>query len=256
MRLTSMTLCAVLAIGCGDNGGGETTAGSESSTGGTASTSGAGPTSEGTSSSGELPTTGGGNSSGGTGTGSETGDESSGESGSSEGTGTTGGGLDCEALSVTPLVPTKVFTGYEGSEDLAFDGKGGLALKRDGNVVIVRADLSETTLAMGVPPAYGTRFLADGRLLVALPQAGKVIAVVGPASAADSALDAVVAQGIDARRAAADPRDLPTLPLAAIPGWDRRNTDAEFIASAPCFRPRPAGRVYAPPLVLGEPERR
>ena len=177
MRLTSMTLCAVLAIGCGDNGGGETTAGSESSTGGTASTSGAGPTSEGTSSSGELPTTGGGNSSGGTGTGSETGDESSGESGSSEGTGTTGGGLDCEALSDTPLVPTKVFTGYEGSEDLAFDGKGGLALKRDGNVVIVRADLSETTLAMGVPPAYGTRFLADGRLLVALPQAGKVIAV-------------------------------------------------------------------------------
>lgn len=177
MRLNSMTLCAVLAIGCGDNGGGETTAGSESSTGGTASTSGAGPTSEGTSSSGELPTTGGGNSSGGTGTGSETGDESSGESGSSEGTGTTGGGLDCEALSDTPLVPTKVFTGYEGSEDLAFDGKGGLALKRDGNVVIVRADLSETTLAMGVPPAYGTRFLADGRLLVALPQAGKVIAV-------------------------------------------------------------------------------
>lgn len=86
--------------------------------------------------------------------------------------------------------------------------------------------------------------------------AGKVIAVVGPASAADSALDAVVAQGIDTRRAAADPRDLPTLPLAAIPGWDPRNTDAGFIASAPCFRPRPPGRVYAPPLVLGEPERR
>lgn len=80
--------------------------------------------------------------------------------------------------------------------------------------------------------------------------AGKVIAVIGSTSADRPLLDAVVAQGIDQRRAAADPRDLPTLPLAAIPGWDPRNTDAEFIASAPCFRPRPAGRVYAPPLVL------
>ena len=41
-----------------------------------------------------------------------------------------------------------------------------------------------------------------------------------------------------------------TLPLAAIPGWDLRNHDPEFIASAECFRPKPAGRVYAPPLRL------
>jgi hypothetical protein len=86
--------------------------------------------------------------------------------------------------------------------------------------------------------------------------AGKVIAVIGPTSAERLMVDAVVAQGIDQRRAAADPRDLPTLPLAAIPGWDPRNTDPAFIASAPCFRPRPAGRIYAPPLVLDAPERR
>lgn len=86
--------------------------------------------------------------------------------------------------------------------------------------------------------------------------AGKVIAVIAPAGTGHSALDAVVAQGLEQGRAAADPRDLPTLPLAAIPGWDPRNTDLAFIASAPCFRPRPAGRIYAPPLVLAQEERR
>ena len=170
MRLNFVTLCAALAIGCGDNGG-ETTTGSGSSTSAAASTSGS--TGAG-SSSGTLPTSGGAESSG---SGTSTGDLTTGsESGSSESTGTTGDGLDCEALSDVPLAPEKVFVGYEGSEDLAFDGQGSVALKRDGNVVLVRADLSETMLA-GVPPAYGTRFMADGRLLVALPQAGKVIAV-------------------------------------------------------------------------------
>ena len=37
---------------------------------------------------------------------------------------------------------------------------------------------------------------------------------------------------------------------------DPRNTDPAFIASAPCFRPRPPGRIYAPPLVLAQEERR
>lgn len=176
MRLNCMTLCAALTLGCGGDGGGETSAssGSGGSSGGAASTSGEGPTSAGSSSGGEVPTTGGSESSGGGET--STGEPVTGsESGSSSGT--TGEGIDCEAFSDTPLVPTKVFNSFEGSEDLAFDGKGGLALKRDGNVVIVRADLSETTLAEAVPTAYGTRFLADGRLLVALPQAGKVIAI-------------------------------------------------------------------------------
>ncbi len=170
MRLKVLTLGVVLAIGCGDNGG-ETAGSSGSSTSASESTSGS--TSPGTSSGG-LPTSSGVESSSG---GSSTGEVTTGsESGSSEGSGTTGNELDCEALSDVPLVPVKVFTGFDGSEDLAFDGQGALALKRDGNVVLVRADLSETTLA-GVPPAYGTRFMADGRLLVALPQAGKVIAV-------------------------------------------------------------------------------
>lgn len=65
-----------------------------------------------------------------------------------------------------------------------------------------------------------------------------------------AALDRRVAAAIDAGHAAADPKDQSTLPLAAIPGWDERNVDPGFIASAPCFRPRPAGRVYAAPIKL------
>src|SRR4051812_40010838 len=177
MRLNFMTLCAVWMLGCGGNGGGETSASSDgSSSGGAASTSGEGPTSAGTSSGGEVPTTSGSESGGATSTGEPvTASEAGREAGRNSGA--TGEGIDCEAFSDAPLVPTKVFNSYEGSEDLAFDGKGGMALKRDGNVVIVRADLTETTLAEAVPTAYGTRFLADGRLLVALPQAGKVIAI-------------------------------------------------------------------------------
>ena len=63
-------------------------------------------------------------------------------------------------------------------------------------------------------------------------------------------LDEIVAVGLLDGRFAADPKDLPTLPLSAIVGWDQRNADREFVASAQCFRPKPAGRVYAPPVVL------
>lgn len=63
-------------------------------------------------------------------------------------------------------------------------------------------------------------------------------------------LDRVAATGLLDGRFAADPKDLPTLPLSAIVGWDDRNADREFVASAQCFRPKPAGRVYAPPVVM------
>ncbi|GMU42067.1 MAG: hypothetical protein AMXMBFR25_00530 [Lysobacterales bacterium] len=85
--------------------------------------------------------------------------------------------------------------------------------------------------------------------------AGKVIGVQVPSAwrpdaGGLAALDACVAQALLDGRAAADPKDLPTLPLAAVPDWDPRNADPAFIASAPCFRPRPAARKYAPWLLL------
>lgn len=87
--------------------------------------------------------------------------------------------------------------------------------------------------------------------------AAKVIPVLAPAAwlSADrqhrlAALDACVAQGIASRQTSADPKDQSTLPLAAVVGWDERNVDPGFIASAACFRPKPPGRVYAPALQL------
>lgn len=91
-------------------------------------------------------------------------------------TGTTGEAIDCAAISEGPFTPTLYLSGFVGSEDLAFDGQGGLVLKRDGEIVSVRADQSETVLAQGLAQAYGTRYLADGRLLVALPNSGEVLA--------------------------------------------------------------------------------
>lgn len=80
--------------------------------------------------------------------------------------------------------------------------------------------------------------------------AGKVLAVLAAPDSEHALVDACVAQALAEGRAAADPKDLATLPLAAIPGWDPRNTDPAFIASAPCFRPLPEGRAYAAPLLL------
>lgn len=80
--------------------------------------------------------------------------------------------------------------------------------------------------------------------------AGKVIVLLGPGDCERASIDACVAEAIASGRAGADPKDLPTLPLAAIPGWDPRNADLAFVASAPCFRPKPSGREYAPALLL------
>lgn len=92
-------------------------------------------------------------------------------------TATTGPTIDCNDFSDGPFEPVLVAEGFDGSEDLAFDGQGGLALKKDGGVVVIAADLSETVLTPDIPQAYGTRYLGDGRLLVALPGDDVVIAV-------------------------------------------------------------------------------
>lgn len=51
--------------------------------------------------------------------------------------------------------------------------RAGWCLSATGRLCIVRADQSETVLAQGLAQAYGTRYLADGRLLVALPNSGR-----------------------------------------------------------------------------------
>jgi sugar lactone lactonase YvrE len=189
MRLTYLTLCVLVASGCGDNGGDSTGSSGGSSTGTTTEPTTGTTTADDSTSTGETPTTG-------TPTTGSTTDPTTGSTtdpttdsttdpttdsttdpstGTTEGT--TGDPIDCRAIVRGPVTPELFVSGYDGSEDLAFDGKGGLALKQDDKIMIVRADKSETMLAEQIPVAYGSRFIADGRLLVALPQDGKVIAV-------------------------------------------------------------------------------
>lgn len=89
-------------------------------------------------------------------------------------------------------------------------------------------------------------------------QASKVIPVLASDSTwrsqsreqTQALLDQRIAEAIACGRVAGDPKDQSTLPLAAIPTWEPRSADPEFIATAPCFRPKPVGRVYAGPLRL------
>ena len=65
----------------------------------------------------------------------------------------------------------------------------------------------------------------------------------------DAALDTLVATALVATTVGGDPKLLSTLPLSGIPGWWPEQ-NADFYATAPCFRPRPEGRIYSPALVL------
>ncbi|HET7845256.1 MAG TPA: DUF3025 domain-containing protein [Xanthomonadales bacterium] len=67
----------------------------------------------------------------------------------------------------------------------------------------------------------------------------KCIAVVGDASTVPDA----IASGalLD------DPQALRPLPLCGLRGWHSRRDEPGFFATAPCFRPLRAGRVYPPP---------
>lgn len=182
----SLVLLASLSLAaCGDDGS-DPTAGATTSGGSTSS----GPTSDATTSgtTGEDASTG-------TPTTSTTVDPSStstSTSGDSTG-GTTGSGsttgqdVDCDAIPAGPFAPEVVFEGYQGSEDLAFDGAGNLALKQQGQVLLVTSDQQETALAAGFPQVYGTRFAVSGDLLVALPQSGALQAIAPDGTVTDVA---------------------------------------------------------------------
>lgn len=91
-----------------------------------------------------------------------------------------------------------------------------------------------------------------------LTLAGKAILVEVPADwfqrgavERERALDRVIATALLHGDLAADPKDLPSLPLAGIPGWRAGNHDPEFLRSAPCFRPKPDGRTYRARIRIG-----
>ena len=105
--------------------------------------------------------------------------------GGAGGGGNTGGGggapSDCDALPAGPIDPVVVLTVLDGSEDLAFDGKGRIAAKQGNNVVLVDAAQQVTNLAALADTAYGLRYRPDGNLVVARPQPLNTVVEISPA---------------------------------------------------------------------------
>ncbi len=183
MRVSAISVCLLILAGCSDSNNdstestgssGATDASTATATASTDMTT-AGPPTTGEPDTGSTGTESSGPGTGDTGTTGTTGETGTTGTTGETTTGTTGEAIDCEAVPDGLYMPVLFLSGFKGSEDLAFDGQGGLALKRGADIVIVRADKSETVLAQGVAAAYGSRFLADGRLLVALPQSGEVV---------------------------------------------------------------------------------
>lgn len=109
---------------------------------------------------------------------------------------TTTGGFDCDAIPMGPFEPEYLGGGYNGSEDLGFDGHGGLALKGGDQLVIAGPDLNFDFLINGLPQVYGTRFAKSGDILLALPQQGKIQAVTPHAMITDVADGLQVPNGL------------------------------------------------------------
>lgn len=115
-------------------------------------------------------------SSGGASTSSDTGDET----GSGDSSSTGGEPFDCSAIPMGPFAPTEVFSPFAGSEDIGFDGQGGLAGKNGPTSVrVVDGNGDEIASFADAGQAYGLRYTLDGDLLVAHPQTG-VISQIAP----------------------------------------------------------------------------
>lgn len=77
---------------------------------------------------------------------------------------------------------------------------------------------------------------------------GKCLVVQGDAD--DNASVETVVRAVVEGQVLCDPLELRPLPLPGIPGWHPLQ-DADFFATAACFRPARAGRTYPTPLACG-----
>lgn len=141
--------------------------------------SGSNPGTGGTSTGG---TSSGGTSSGGTGgsSGASTGGSAGTSTGGSSGAGTGGSAgapPECNSLPAGPITPTVVTQGFNGSEDLAFDGKGNIVAKDGGQVVKISASDQKTQFANLAGQTYGIRFAPNGDLIAAQPNASKLVKI-------------------------------------------------------------------------------
>jgi sugar lactone lactonase YvrE len=107
-----------------------------------------------------------------------------------------GGSADCDVIPAGPFDPQLFIDVFDGSEDLAFDGKGNIAGKLKTSIVLADAMGVTTPLAMNVPQAYGLRYRADGALVVALPNDDKVVQVSPQGMVTDLATGLVGPNGL------------------------------------------------------------
>ena len=160
----ALTMCApLLALGCG--GDDATSFPSSSSGSSTSASSGTGG-------------------SGGEGTG---GSSTTTSSTTGTGGGGTGGGnpTECDNLAPGPFDPVLVTSSFNGSEDIAFDGKGHIAGKKGAEVVLIDAQDQVTSLGPLAGTVYGLRYGTNGDLYAAMPQTGKLIAIAPDGTATD-----------------------------------------------------------------------
>jgi hypothetical protein len=102
------------------------------------------------------------------------------DAGSTDASVTTGDGGDagnpCATLKPGPFTPQSIGMPFQGSEDLAFDGKGNIAGKKGNNLILVNAQ-GNTVLAALPGQTYGLRFHQNGNIVAAIPGQGKLVTV-------------------------------------------------------------------------------
>lgn len=153
---------SVVSFACGD----------DTSSGGSSSTAGSGP--GGAGGAGGVGAAG---AAGGDGGGAQGGGGAGPGGAGPGGSGAGGAGPDCTGLPTDAVDPVEVFTGFDGSEDIGFDGAGGLVGK-DGNA-LVRVDAADvvTNIAQVPGQSFGVRVSPAGDIFVARPNAGTIVKV-------------------------------------------------------------------------------
>jgi hypothetical protein len=194
LRLTSCTPLLLLTLGAaalacsedtsepgsdaeGGNGGQATPAGGNDSAAEGGNKSGGGSGGQTSNSGAGSPNSGGG--------GQNTAGETLGGAGGEQPGGGGSGGepepeVDCSQIIPAPIeLETDFAMGLDGSEDIAFDGKGNLTASRGDEVVLVDAQAQVTPLsANGVAgQKFGRRFLSTGELVIASPALNSLMIV-------------------------------------------------------------------------------
>lgn len=158
-RLTLVAGALASLAACGDDETQTTASGTTTGTG-----AGAGGTGGGTTT--------------GTGGGTTTGTGGSGGVGGAGGSGGSGGTApNCENLPVGPIAAVELLNVFDGSEDLAFDGKGHIVAKNGNTIILSDAAGQTTDFADLNGQAFGLRYRPDGFLVVARPTQGVVVEI-------------------------------------------------------------------------------